>query len=145
MRADNSLTFSVCFSTTPTQFPLDKREPRKYRQTHGKNQGRVALHFMKKLIKILLPVVVVVVGFWLISGLWLDLSYASRLPKVPDATSGHVHQVIVNHSTRYASDKEVRALAMHADLAPFVMISFALVVLFAFILNIVPLRSGRSQ
>ncbi|HEV2695196.1 MAG TPA: hypothetical protein VG347_20045 [Verrucomicrobiae bacterium] len=100
---------------------------------------------MKKLIKILLPVVLFLFGLWFISGLWLDLSYASRLPNVPDEASGHIHQVIVNHSTRYASDKEARALAMHADLAPFVMISFVLVVLFAFLWNIIPLRSRRGQ
>ena len=100
---------------------------------------------MKKLIKILIPLVLGGVFIWVIWGLWIDISYSSRLPKAPDEASDRIHQVIVNHSARYASEHEAHILAIHDDFAPVVMIPAVLVGLFAFIWNIIPLRDGRSE
>jgi len=48
-------------------------------------------------------------SLWIVVSVWIDISFSSNLPRVPDETTGRIYRMVVNHGTiRYGSAGEVR-------------------------------------
>jgi RHS repeat-associated protein len=70
---------------------------------------------LKMIIVILASVFFVALG----RGIYLEMSYAARLPRIADPSSGRIHQISVQHGTRvFASNSEVADLQRSEFLWP---------------------------
>jgi hypothetical protein len=62
---------------------------------------------------------------WVIAFAWLHISYASNLPDVPDAKTGRIYRVEVNHGfVRYGSEREIRTLRWVENSQPIAFVCF---------------------
>jgi hypothetical protein len=61
-------------------------------------------------LKLCVGLVVVVFFLCLARSMYIDTSFAARLPKAPVPSEGRTHELIVRHGVRvFASDQELRA------------------------------------
>ena len=62
---------------------------------------------------------------WLLFSCWIQLSYASNLPKVPDEKVGRIYRMEVNHgSVRYGSEREIQTLKWTENCQMITMVFF---------------------
>jgi hypothetical protein len=91
---------------------------------------------MKLLRKILYGLLFGCFALFIIAEVWLQLSYSSNLPTIPDEKSGHIYRMVVNHGfVVYGSEQEFRVFRWVENLWPFAIVCFLVAV-------IVGLRSG---
>ena len=80
---------------------------------------------MPKFRKIIYALLLGIFFMQVIAAIWLDISYFSNLPKVPDEKTDRTYQVIVNHgSIRYGSEREVRVLRNVENFQPIAIVCF---------------------
>ena len=84
-------------------------------------------------------------SIWVIAFAWVDLSYFSNLPKIPDEKTGRINRVIVSHgSVRYGSGREVRILKMIENFQPIAIVSFLVAVTLGLTSGDMKVAAGRK-
>jgi len=78
---------------------------------------------MSKFRKIIYALLLGCCLMWVIAFAWLHISYASNLPDAPDAKTGRIYRVEVNHGfVRYGTEREIRTLRWVENTQPFVIL-----------------------
>jgi hypothetical protein len=81
----------------------------------------------------------------LIADVWLEGSYSSDLPKVPDAKTGHTYRMVVNHGfVVYGSEREFHNLRMVKNSLPIAAIFFMPAVIMGLMCGDFPIKPGRK-
>ena len=100
---------------------------------------------MTKLRKTILALLLGGFAFQCLAAIWLQLSYFSSLPKVPDDTAGRICRMIVQHgSVRYGSERELYVLQTVESFQPVAILLFLLAVVLGMSWGIFKITPSRK-
>ena len=81
----------------------------------------------------------------LLAAVWIQISYSSNLPRVPDDKAGRICQIVVNHgSIRYGTQRELDILRTVDGLQPVAILLFLLAIVLGLTWGIFKIGRGRK-
>jgi hypothetical protein len=100
---------------------------------------------MSKFRKIIIALFLGCFATSVIASVWLDLSYSSNLPTIPDEKSGHIYRMVVNHGfVVYASEQEFRIYRWVENSQPFAIVCFFIAVIIGWKYGDFKIAPGRK-